>query len=226
MHMLEHQRHRIVGNERHRAGQHLPCHDPHGIQVALRRRLIVLDGLRRQIGGGAQQHAGGRERGRRRHFGQTEIGDLHTAAIVQHDVLGFDVAMHHMDLMRRGKPFEGLADDAQRLTHGEGPLLIHFIAQIHAMHVFHHQIGKTIEFAGVIHLHDMRIGDLCRRLRLPAEAFDELFAMHALRQLRMHHFQRNRAVQSFVDRLVYRRHASLCDFAHNMVAAVDQLALG
>ena len=54
MNMLENKRHRIIRIERHLAGQHLPCHDAHRIQVALRGGLIVLDHFGSQISGGAQ----------------------------------------------------------------------------------------------------------------------------------------------------------------------------
>ena len=54
MNMLEDKRHRIIRIERHLAGQHLPCHDAHRVQVALRGGLIVLDHFGSQISGGAQ----------------------------------------------------------------------------------------------------------------------------------------------------------------------------
>ena len=221
MHVLEHQRHRIVRRERHLAGQHLPSHDAHGIQVALRRGFIVLDGFGRQVGCRAQQHAGGRERGGRSDLGQAEIRDLHTPPVVEHDVFGLDVTMHHVRAVRRSEPVEGFADDAQRLAHAESALAVHLMAQVHPVHVFHHQIGQAIGLSGIIHLHDVRVGDLRRGLRLTAEAFDELFAVRAVRQLGMHHLQRHGAVQSLVRGLINRRHTALRDLAHDAIASLD-----
>jgi len=112
MHVLEHQRHRIVRGERHLAGQHLPSHDAYGIQVSLRRCLIVLNHFWRQIGGRAQQHAGGGQRGLRHRLGQAEIGDLHMSSVIEQNILRFDIAVHHACAMRRSQAVQRLTDYA------------------------------------------------------------------------------------------------------------------
>lgn len=159
MNMLEHERDRIIGIERHLAGKHLPSHDAHGIQVALWGGLIILDHFRSQIGRSAQQHAGGTQRCLAGGLGQTKISDLNVAAIVDQDVFGFDITMHHARTMCRSQAVQRFRDNAQCLADGECALNVHLMAQIDAMHIFHNQKIKAIELTGVVNLNDMRICD-------------------------------------------------------------------
>lgn len=92
-------------------------------------------------------------------LGQTEISDLHMAAIIDQNVLGLDVTVDHAGAMRGSQTIQRLRDHAQRLTHGECALGVHLMPQIDAMHIFHDQKIKSIELAGVIHLNDVRVGD-------------------------------------------------------------------
>ena len=226
MHMLEHERHGIVGSERNFAGKHLPGHDAHRVQVALRGGLIVLDHLRRKIGGGAQQHAGGGQRGLRCGPGQAEIGDLHMAPVVEQNVLRLDIAVDYAGAMCRRKPVKRLGDDTQRLAHAESALRVHFMAQIDAVDVLHHQAGEAFVFAGVVDLHDMGVRDGSRRFGLAVESLDELVAMRALGQLRVHDLDGDGAFEPLVKRLIDRGHAAVGDFAHDAIASLDQLPFG
>lgn len=81
------------------------------------------------------------------------------------------------------------------------------------MNILHDEIIETVEFAGVIHLHDMRIGNGRGRTGFTMESFHELVPVRSLRQLGMHDFDGDRALQTFVYRLVHRgpcRHRRFC----------------
>ena len=110
--MLKYQCHRIVRSERHLACEHFPSHDAYGVQVALRRGLVPLNHFRRQICGRSKQDASGGKRCLRNRFGQTEIGDLHMAAVVEQNVLRLDVAMHHARTVCGSKAIQRFTDDA------------------------------------------------------------------------------------------------------------------
>ena len=60
--MLKYQSHRIVRSERHLACKHFPSHDAYGVQVALRRGLVLLNHFRCQICGRSKQNASGGKR--------------------------------------------------------------------------------------------------------------------------------------------------------------------
>lgn len=144
MNMLEHKRDRIIGVKRHFTGKHFPSHDAHGIQVALWGGLIILDHFRSQIGRSAQQHAGGTQRCLAGGLGQAKISDLHMAAIVDQDVFGLDITMHHARTMRRSQAVQRFRDNAQCLADGECALNVHLMAQIDAMHIFHNQKSRPL----------------------------------------------------------------------------------
>ena len=226
MHMLEHECDRVVGLERHETGEHLPGGDADRVQVALRRGLVVLDHLRRQVGGRAEQHVGGGQRGLRGGLGQSEVGDLHAAAVVEQDVLRLDVAVHHADAVRGGQAVQRLGQDAQRLAHREGALRVHLMTQVHAVDVLHDQIVQPVVLAGVVHLHDVGVGDGRGGLGLAPEPFDELLAVGALRQLGMHDLDGHRAIQPLVRGLVDRGHAAFGDAADNTVSSLDHKSIG
>ena len=225
MHVLEHHGDGIVRRERHVAGEHLPSHDSHGIQVSLHGRLVVLDHFRRQIRGGAEQHAGGRQCRLRRGLRQAEIGDLHVPAVVDQDVLGLDVAVDDAHAVRRCQSVQRLGDDAQHLAHAERALQVHVVTQVHSMHVFHDQIVQPIEFASVIHLHDMWVRDRRGGLGLAVEPFHELLAVRSLRQLHVHDLDGDAAFEPGILRLVHGRHAAFGDFAYDAVSPLYHSSL-
>ena len=94
------------------------------------------------------------------------------------------------------------------------------------MHILHDEIVQTIEFAGIIHLYDMRVGDGGRRLGLAVEPLYELIAMGALRQLGVHDLDGDGALQTLVHGLIHRGHAAFGDFADDPIAAFDDLPFG
>ena len=91
------------------------------------------------------------------------------------------------------------------------------------MNILHDEIIETVEFAGVIHLHDMRIGNGRGRTGFTMESFHELIPVRSLRQLGMHDFDGDRALQTFVYRLVHRGHAAIGDSADDPIPALDDL---
>ena len=148
------------------------------------------------------------------------------AAVVEQNVLRLDVAMHHARAVCGSKAIQRFADDTQRFTNAERALLVHLVAQIHAVNILHDEVVKTVEFAGVIHLHDMRVGDGGRGACLAVEPLHELVTVRPLSQLRMHDFDGDRAPQALVYRLVHRGHAAIGDSADDPIPAFDDLTFG
>ena len=148
------------------------------------------------------------------------------SAVVEQDVLRFDVSVHHTCAVSRRQAIQRFPDDSERLTYAEGDLLVHFVTQIHAMDVFHDEIIQSIEFAGVVDLHDVRIGYRGRGTSFAPEAFHELIAFRPLRQLSVHDFYGDGAFQPFIDGLIHRGHATVGDSADNPVPVFYDLAYG
>ena len=221
--MFEHHRHRVIRLEWRLTGEHFPSHNAHGVQIALGGGLVVFNHFRSQIRRGAQQHA----RCGQGRLGcclcQTEIGDLHVAAVIEQNVFRLDVPVDDTRPMRSSQSVQGLRHDAQGLAHGERTLLVHLIAQIDAMDVFHDQIVAAVNLPGVVDLDDVRVRNGRRGPSFTMESFHELFAMRPLRQLCMHHFDSDMPVKTHINRLIHGRHAAVGDFAHDTVPVVDDL---
>ena len=175
LHVFVGDRHRRVAGERRPPGDHLVEHDPERVEVGAGIDVLALRLLGREVGGGPHDRAGlGEVAGPAGHGpGDTEVGHLHLAGVVDDDVGRLDVAMHHpvavSEAERRGDPGRqiggpvgvdrgGLADDL-----GQGP----------ARHVLHHHEVRGVDGAPVVDGDDVGVGQVGGGLRLAAEPLDE-----------------------------------------------------
>ena len=105
-------RQRVVAGERHPPGEQFEDQDAEGVHVAAGVRGAGGDLLGGEVGGGAEDHAGGGGVGRGHGADQAEVGDLHLARVGDQHVLRLHVAVHQAGVV-------GGADRAQhRLGHG------------------------------------------------------------------------------------------------------------
>ncbi len=139
--------------------------------------LRFLDLLGGHVVHGAERCAGGGERHigmfLAHELGDAEVGDLHAALRVEQDVLGLDVAVENAFLVRELKRLANLRHDGQRLR-GREPSGLHGLAQIHAIHVFHHQIVEAARLAEVEDADDVRMIQAREHATLAIEALGEL----------------------------------------------------
>ena len=158
---------------RHAPREHLVEHDPQREDI---RPMVHLLGCAQLLGRHVAQRAhrlvAGREprRGLVVHqLGETEVGDLHVAALVDQDVLRLDVPVYHSTIVG---VLEGGADfrhDGQRLGRLELPFGQQ-LSQVGAVHVLHHDPRQVPVLIEVVHRHDARMGQAGERLGLAHEA--------------------------------------------------------
>ncbi len=169
-----------------------------GRHVAQRAHHLVLGGQRR-IADGADE------------FGQAEVGDFHSAALVEQNVFRLDVAMHDPFVMGELQGVANLRHDGQRI------LRRHFagsnrLPQIHAVNEFHDDIKQPVALAEVVDADDIRMIQPGQRAGLAREPFGEgRIAAHFGRQ----DFHGHQSIEARLPRFVNRAHASLAEqFQH------------
>ena len=163
-------RHGVRSAERRASGQAFVQHRAQREQIALRPEIATLRLLRRHVlwstqngsGAGLDAGDGGVALLRRglpllEHFRQAEVQDFHLAALVDHDIGGFDVAVDNPTAVRFAQGGGHLFDHLARLHEGHGAVLQRLV-QVLAAHQFHHQEGLPVGgFAIVVHLGDVGV---------------------------------------------------------------------
>ena len=135
------------------AGEHLERHDAEGVDIAARVERLAADLLRTHELGRAQDDPGRGELGDRRVgaplLGQTEVhhyGALGAGSVVghQHDVLGLQVAVNDLQLVRMVQARAHLFEQhhAQRHVHRSTANLA--VGEQLALQEGHHQIDQAV----------------------------------------------------------------------------------
>ena len=130
--------------ERRTAGQHFVHENAQGIEVRTRVRGLALDLLRRDIGRRAAPGAEPVPARLVEEAGQPEIHDLRLAFLVDHDVLGLEVAMDDAQAVGFGEPVADLAGDGDGLAGGEAADLADEALQVLALDVLHGDVGDAV----------------------------------------------------------------------------------
>jgi len=76
-------------------------------------------------------------------FDETKVENLHLTALIDHDVRGFDIAVHDAVFMSLTQGLSDRRDDLNRAKHGQA--VVQGSAESHALHIFHHD--KRLAFA-------------------------------------------------------------------------------
>jgi hypothetical protein len=109
-----------VAHERRPAGEHLVQHHAQREHVGGGGRLAAR-ALRRHVRRGAEHGARDRDGCGGGEPRQAEVGDLDSPVLVEHQVLGLDVAVDHATPVRVGQGVGDVAHDGARLVHRERP---------------------------------------------------------------------------------------------------------
>jgi len=166
---------RAVRLERHGSRHHLEEGDAERVDVGAVIGTLVEALLRRQVAGGAHEHAGGGEPGGgRAHEGQTEVGDLDQAAVSDHEVGWFDVAVDHplgvgvLEACRR------LQDESGGVCRLEPPPGLDHPLDAGALDVLHDEVVVAVLLGDGVDLDDVRVGQGGGAPRLAHETLDVL----------------------------------------------------
>ena len=154
--------------ERQLAGEDLVQHQAERVDVALDGDFLARELLGRHVGRRAVAHFGAFDLARQ--SGQSEIGEQHLAAAVEHDVGRLQVAMQHALFVRGGESGAELARDLERLVAGQPADAPQQRAQVFAIHVFHREEVQPFDFAEVVDAADVGMRDLPGDADLVAES--------------------------------------------------------
>ena len=153
--------------------------------------------------------------------GDAEVGDLGGALLVDQDVLGLDVAVDDVALVRGAERARDLDRVGDRLGHGQPPEPADAVLERLALDVLEDDVRAAVVLAGVDHADDVRVVELGDRPRLAAEAL-ELVGVRA--HLAVHQLDRDLALEHRVEGAVDRRHAAVPDLRVEPVAAGEERA--
>ena len=141
-------------------------------------------------------------------------------SLADQHVLGLDVAVHDLALVRRAERARDLDRVGDRLRDLERPLAADQLLERLAVDVLEHDVGRARSpailavlgglLAGVDHRDDVRVVELRDRARLAAEAL-ELVGVGG--DLAVHQLDRDRPFEHRVERAVDGRHAAAPDLA-------------
>ena len=151
--------------------------------------------------------------------GDTKVHQLQPAGRqVEHDIAGFDVAVHHAQRMGVGQrprqPFHQPQHDGlgQQARHAR------VAAQLAAAQQLHRQPGLAVLLAGAVDGDDVRVRQPLRGLRLGQKALagHRVFGRgQALAQAQ--HLQRQRLLRAAVDGQVHGAHRAAPEQAHQLI---------
>ncbi len=212
-----------VAGKRDLAGEQLISHDAGRVDVATRAGVPVSHLLRRQVGGGAENDAGGGDSGLREGAHQTEVDDLDVALVGDQHVLRFHIAVHQAGAVRGRQPAE------HRPKHrGDGmgwhrAALGQQLAKRATFDQLHDQERMSTVDALVVDRDEPGILEPGNSAGLHLESGQELLVTGVAG---VHHLQRYRPVQPRVESAVHRRRAAGRDLGRNAVAPVQHCALG
>jgi hypothetical protein len=140
------------------AGHEFVQDEAQRIEVALEGDLLPRKLFRRHVHGRAGPDF--RALNRFRDPRQPEIRDAHLTLPVQHHVCGFQVAVNHASVVRRGKARADLARDFNRLVGGEASNPPYQRAEVFAVNIFHREVGHPFGFADVENAANIRVRNM------------------------------------------------------------------
>ncbi len=214
-------RDRRVGLERRCPRQHLVEHHAERIQVAAAVDGLALGLLGREVGGGAHHRAvlgearigPAGERG-----GDTEVGDLHVAAVGHQDVAELDVAVDETGLMGGRERGGHVGRDLGGPVRLERPGGAQHVGHAAPRHVLHHDVVGPPLLTPVVDAHDVGVVEVGGGLRLSPEALHEV---RIVGELGEQDLQRDLAIEELVTGEIDVGHPAAGDVAQQLVPAVE-----
>ena len=203
--------------ERRLAGEQFVQHAAEAVNVAASIHHVARRLLRTHVRRRADRHAGLREHrvvhGAQR-FADAEVGH-HGVAVVEHDVLGLHIAVHHTLPVRVVERVRHLAREPQRLVDWKLAFPIESVAKRKSLDVRHDIVHQAIRFSGVEQREDVRMRQLGSELDLAKEAL----SADGLGDVRPQHLERNVPVMANVVREVDGCHTTGTQLSLDHVAS-------
>ena len=219
--MLVADREAVLAVVRHVSGQALVGHDAQAVDVApavgiLRSGLFGAHVVRRPDG-----HPGPGELLRARGLGDAEVGEHALPELVEHDVVGLDVAMDDPAPGRIAEGGSGLDQHPADFARGEPAPLREDRRQRAAAQELHHEVDDPARLPDAIDGDDVGMLELRTEARLALEPLDEVGVEgEGERQ----HLHRHLALELKVARPVDERHAAAAQLGEDLVLGGQRLA--
>ena len=230
LHPRHHFRHRALrSRDTAAAGQHVVEHQPERVVIG-----AVIDGgaarlLGRHVFERAHDRAaGGGRRGAGRHRSRDpEVHDQRLAVLVDHDVLGLEIAVHDAGLVRGGQSRGDVLREDQRLRRRQLAAIAQQVGEVLPLDVRHRDVLDAVDLPEVVDPHDVLVRDLPGQQQLALEA-----PLDLPRDLRIpvdfgaDDLQRDGDAELGVPGLVNDAHAAGPELSQNAIARPERLAGG
>ena len=165
--------------------------------------------LRGHVHETAEYHAGLGGPVRLGDFGNAEVGDEGPPGFaLQHEVVGFDIAVDDAARVRVSEGPRYFADDAAGLRFREWTVTLHMSAHALAVDESHLVPNETVTFTHVVNRNDVWVAQAAGKLGLTGKARSEVFAV---RQFGWEDLYRDVALQSQIGGAVHDAHATASD---------------
>ena len=154
---------------------------------------------------------------------RTEVDDAHVHVAIgpaeEEDVVGLEIAMNDLGVVRRAQRRGDLEDDLHAETGREGTARLDRAGERLADELLHDEVRHVaVESSEVGDGDDVRMPHHRRRPRLPQEARGEI---GIAREIAPQHLEREEAIERPVAHAVHRAHAPFAEDARDLVAVVD-----
>ncbi len=217
--VLDGHRERRLAFEGDLPGDHLEQDDPDRVEVGAGIHLAQLDLLGGHVLGRAEHDARPGDAVGLQEAGQSEVHDPGPPVVVDHDVLGLEVAVDDPDPVGFGQAFRHLAGDGRGPAGPDGPGPPDELLEVLALDVFHGQEVDQSGFAQVVEPADVAVGDLAGVLELVLEALD---GRGVEPDLGLDDLEGHDLLQLLVEGLIDRAHAAFAQLLDDLVAAGEQ----
>jgi len=213
-------RERVLAVERHAAGEALIRDDAEGIDVGAPVERLRAGLLRTHVMRRADGHPGARELAARRRLRDPEIGDHRQPVLVEHDVVGLDVAVDDAALVRVREGARHLDQDLTDLGRRERAARGQHGRQRLTAQELHDEIDHPAGLADAIDRDDAGVFELGGRTRFALEPLDELLVE---REGERQDLDRHVALQLFLARLEDDGHPAAAQLVDDLVLVFQLL---
>ena len=114
-----------------------------------------------------------------------------------------------------------LQGEIHRLRRIQRAVFLKILLKCDAVDQFHDNVFHMVGTAHIVYSDNVRMAELCDRLRFRLEAAAELLVF---RKLRPHDLHGHIAVEAVTHRFIYNRHAAAADRLHELIPAVEHHA--
>ena len=215
------------GHRRAPAHKHFGQHHAERVHVGALVGRFALRLLRRHVRQRADDAARNRGAGAVGRPRDAEIHDQRLIVIVDHDVRGFEIAVHDAGLVCGDQPVDDVPRVGQRAGHREVTRLTEHRRQIRAVHVRHRDVLDAVHVAEIVNAHDVLVRHLSREEELALETpLERGRRLGIACDVGTDHFQRDGNAELGIPRVVHRAHSADAEQTDDGIARPDHLPGG